>query len=280
VDVTEGTYPCVSVRSTDATTGDVTITVLTDGFSTWTLGVPVLRFGELSVPGEPLAAPATFTVSAAYTDLFGIDDDSVTWTLQSVVGDIVVEGTAAAGVATGTFTDVPVCVYLLEATLTDAGTGATTTLTHEYVVVYDPDGGFVTGGGWIDSPVGAYTADETLTGRATFGFVAKYRKGADVPDGNTEFQFRAGDLEFRATSYDWLVVAGRTHAKFKGTGTVNGVDGHQFMVTAVDGEPDTFRIKIWEEATGSVVYDNAVDDLGGTPLGGGSVVVHTTSKDR
>ncbi len=29
------------------------------------------------------------------------------------------------------------------------------------VVIYDPDGGFVTGGGWINSPAGAYSADPT-----------------------------------------------------------------------------------------------------------------------
>ena len=63
-------------------------------------------------------------------------------------------------------------------------------------VVYDPSAGFVTGGGWIDSPAGAYAADTSLSGKATFGFVSKYKKGANVPDGNTEFQFNAGDLNF------------------------------------------------------------------------------------
>jgi hypothetical protein len=87
------------------------------------------------------------------------------------------------------------------------------------VVVYDPSAGFVTGGGWIDSPAGAYTADPTLTGKATFGFVAKYQKGANVPSGNTEFQFKVGNLNFKSTSYEWLVVAG-TQAIFKGVGTI------------------------------------------------------------
>jgi hypothetical protein len=69
--------------------------------------------------------------------------------------------------------------------------------------VYDPSGGFVTGGGWINSPPGAYLPGlgETagLTGKATFGFVAKYQKGANVPDGNTEFQFKARNLNFKST---------------------------------------------------------------------------------
>ena len=76
------------------------------------------------------------------------------------------------------------------------------------VVVYDPEGGFVTGGGWVDSPQGAYVPDPSLTGKATFGFVSKYKKGASVPTGQTEFQFKAGDLNFHSTSYDWPLVTG------------------------------------------------------------------------
>ena len=45
--------------------------------------------------------------------------------------------------------------------------------------------------------------------------MAKYKKGAIVPDGNTQFQFKAGDRNFHSTSYDWLVVAGDA-PKFKG----------------------------------------------------------------
>lgn len=144
------------------------------------------------------------------------------------------------------------------------------------VVVYDPEAGFVTGGGWIDSPAGAYVADADLAGKATFGFVSRYKKGANVPDGNTEFQFKAGDLNFKSTSYEWLVVAGQK-AQFKGEGTVNGEAGYGFMLSAIDGDPDTFRIKI--TGPGGLVYDNQIgaSDTAdpSTALGGGSVVVHT-----
>ena len=47
-----------------------------------------------------------------------------------------------------------------------------------------------------------------LRSDATFGFVAKYRRGASEPIGTTEFQFQAGDLSFHSATYDWLVVAG------------------------------------------------------------------------
>ncbi|MBC7260896.1 MAG: PKD domain-containing protein, partial [Chloroflexi bacterium] len=73
-------------------------------------------------------------------------------------------------------------------------------------VIYDPAAGFVTGGGWIDSPVNEVYQYMNIGGKATFGFVARYKKGATVPDGNTQFQFKAGNLNFHSTSYQWLVV--------------------------------------------------------------------------
>jgi hypothetical protein len=38
-------------------------------------------------------------------------------------------------------------------------------------------------------------------GKGTFGFVSKYKKGATVPTGQTEFMFQAGDLNFHSSSY-------------------------------------------------------------------------------
>ena len=55
-----------------------------------------------------------------------------------------------------------------------------------YISVYDPSGGFVTGGGWINSPAGAFAADPTRVGRATFGFNAKYKKGSTDVTGDTD----------------------------------------------------------------------------------------------
>ena len=145
-------------------------------------------------------------------------------------------------------------------------------------VVYDPSAGFVTGGGWIDSPAGAYKADETLVGKATFGFVSKYQKGASVPTGTTVFDFDLAGLAFSSQNYEWLVAnqAG-TNAQFKGTGMVNGAldpnsNAYKFILWAGDGSPDTFRIRIWwEDAAGEHnVYDNGAEQT----IGGGNIVVH------
>jgi ELWxxDGT repeat protein len=170
-------------------------------------------------------------------------------------------------------------VYGVTVTVKDSH-GETDSQVFEFVVVYDPDGGFVTGGGWITSPAGAYKADEILTGKANFGFVSKYKKGATVPTGQTQFQFKTGDLNFHSTSYDWLVIGG-AQAQHKGLGTINGEGSFRFMLTAKDsainGGPasDTFRIRIWNNDAGEgIVYDNGTDQT----LGGGSIVIHTKEK--
>ena len=171
-------------------------------------------------------------------------------------------------------------VYAVKLTVTNS-CGLEDDELFQYVVIYDPSGGFVTGGGWIDSPEGAYVTDASLIGKANFGFVSKYKKGQSVPDGNTEFQFQAGDLNFKSTSYDWLIIAG-TKAIFKGDGKINGVLGYKFLLSAKDesknGGDDTFRIKIWDAISEVVVYDNqlgAGDDAEAiTVIGGGSIIVH------
>lgn len=149
-----------------------------------------------------------------------------------------------------------------------------------FLAVYDPTAGFVTGGGWIYSNPGDYVPAPSLEGKATFGFVSKYKKGATIPDGNTEFQFQAGDLNFHSDSYDWLVIAGFDRAKYKGVGAINGSGNYEFMLTAVDNgnSGDTFRIKIWDKDNAdTVVYDNKMggdDSYDGTVIGGGNIKVH------
>ncbi|GAA4315764.1 hypothetical protein GCM10023115_26410 [Pontixanthobacter gangjinensis] len=161
---------------------------------------------------------------------------------------------------------------------------------HDYVVIYDPNGGFVTGGGWIESPENAYTADPTLTGRANFGFNAKYKSGknnvAEV-DGKTNFQFKAGDLHFKSSSHeDMSLVISGSKATYRGIGSINGHnETYKFLVTVIDGELtgssdiDRYRIKIWND--GNVIYDNNIKNGNtaenadpATAIAGGSIVIH------
>ncbi|WP_372883100.1 PKD domain-containing protein [Psychromonas sp.] len=242
--------------------------------------------GELAVTTEPLPLGNPVYIEASVSD----PDTSDNLTARIEWGDGTYTDyapllTTGAGTLTGTHSYSQPGVYTIDVTLTDIA-GAMDTASYSYVAVYDPSAGFVTGGGWFDSPAGAYIEEPELTGKAQFGFVAKYKKGKSVPDGNTQFQFKAGGLNFHSTVYDWLVIAG-AKALFKGVGQVNGTEGYGFILSAKDGDlngegSDSFRIKIWRLDTEEVIYDNqlgAEDDAEApTTLGGGSIVVHSAKK--
>ena len=142
------------------------------------------------------------------------------------------------------------------------------------LIVYDPEDGSVSGEGRIDSPNGAYTADRSLTGKATFKIVSKYEKGNVTPSGQTEFVFTPANMTFKSTSYDWLVISG-AEARCKGSGKINNSGDYGFILIIVDGklrgkdEADKFRIKIWNKANGNILYDNW--------MGGPEEVLPTTS---
>ncbi|HEV8636009.1 MAG TPA: hypothetical protein VG370_17430, partial [Chloroflexota bacterium] len=171
----------------------------------------------------------------------------------------------------------------LRITVTDDDGGVAAT-TYQYVVIFDPNGGYVAGSGWIQSGPGAYLANPSLTGTARFGFNSKYQKGVSVPTGSTDFSFSVGGFSFKSTSYEWLVVQ-NYKAQYKGVGQVNGQGDYGFQITAIDGqllvtkEPDRFRIRIWDRATGQVVYDNRRgDDPNGeasTAIDGGNITIHS-----
>jgi phosphosulfolactate phosphohydrolase-like enzyme len=243
-------------------------------------GCEPLAVASLTAPAAPLALGTAATVTAHFA---AADNDSgriCSFDWGDGTFDPGLDASGATVAASHTYATPG--VYRVTVTAENA-CGDVDIAVHEFVVIYDPEGGFVTGGGWINSPVDAYAANPALTGKANFGFVSKYLKGANVPTGNTEFQFKAGDLNFKSTSYDWLVVAG-AKAKFKGSGTINGAGDFAFQLTATDGQAsggggaDTFRIKIWSKSGGGVIYDNQPSDAdtadATTALGGGSIVVH------
>ena len=159
-------------------------------------------------------------------------------------------------------------VYTVNLTIEDYF-GRTDSEIYEFVVVYDPSAGFVTGGGWIDSPEGAYKLNQSISGKANFGFNSKYKKNSPIPTGNTNFNFQEADLHFQSTCYYWLVIAGSI-AIYMGNGTVNDEGNYEFVVTIVDSEDDKFGIKIMDKDNDKeIIYDNGL-----TTLGGGQIKIH------
>lgn len=276
--------------------GNTTVTLrVTDSrgvFSECTAMVTVLNpnpvvtlTGPASGALYEINTPVNFT--ATFTDAGG-GTHSGTWLFDSIsqAATIVEPSGATPGSANANYTFTAAGVYTVKLTVVDScgGSGTADQIggIDLLVVVYDPSAGFVTGGGWIDSLAGAYVPEPTLTGKANFGFVSKYQKGANVPTGNTEFQFKTGNLNFSSTVYQWLVVAG-AKAQYKGEGTINGAGNYGFLLTATDGQInggggiDQFRIKIWDRNTGGKVYDNALnapDDADPQAISGGNIVIH------
>jgi hypothetical protein len=234
----------------------------------------------------PIGTAVAFTGS--FTDNSG-DVHTAQWKFDGIISPGTVNETSKT--VSGSYTFTAPGIYFVQLTVTDQCGGANTATKvgafDAMVVIYDPNGGFVTGGGFINSAVGSYAANPSLAGRANFGFVSKYGKGASAPDGETEFQFQLGNLNFHSTSYDWLVVAG-AKGQYKGSGTVNGAAGYGFLLSAVDGQvqggggTDKFRMKIINKTTGGVVYDNQMGapdtTTAATVIAGGSIVVHSNTK--
>ncbi|WP_224995324.1 T9SS type A sorting domain-containing protein [Cesiribacter sp. SM1] len=246
---------------------------------------PVIN--SITGPAGPVQVRTGVTLTANFTDT---NLESATWRLitnDAVVNEYSCKNCIEGNTISGSLNPEP-GVYIVELEVSDA-CGITHKLQYEYVVIYDPNGGFVTGGGWIESPANAMLSG--VSGRANFGFNAKYKNGktntAEV-DGHTNFQFKAGNLHFSSFEHEdmSLVISGKK-ATYTGYGTVNGSGVHRFRVIAIDGDanggsgPDQFRIKIWGNGSNSdedVLYDNhrgiaESSDLA-TVLGGGSIVIH------
>ncbi len=236
---------------------------------------PVLA--GITAPLSPVAINSTVSASADFGDN-NLHEATWDWGNGTSPGTI----DAVSGKITGSRSYSTPGVHTVTLSVTDA-CGATATASLRYVVVYDPSGGFVTGGGWFNSPAGAYAPNPSATGKAHFGFVSRYQKGASQPVGTTHLEFEAAGMAFHSSSYEWLVVAGG-QAQYKGTGTLNGQGGYKFLLTAVDGQmnggtgSDRLRIKIWQEGQPLAEYDNqrgaGEEAPAATALGGGSILVH------
>ncbi|MFC1712585.1 PKD domain-containing protein [Candidatus Poribacteria bacterium] len=147
----------------------------------------------------------------------------------------------------------------------------------EYVVVYDTNDEFIAGSGQVDSPPNAYISNPEFSGRASFGFISKHKKGEDTPIGNAELRFHVANLDFYSKEYQWSMV-NSSDVQFSGRGTINDRGDYGFILTATDGsiggdgDVDGFRIRIWEEqnvggvTSDLIVYDNQPGDYDTAPL--------------
>jgi predicted extracellular nuclease len=227
--------------------------------------------GPVILPANLVKVSSAVNVSANFSDPGTLDTHTAIWNWgdgSTSVG--VVTETNGSGSAAGSHSYTTAGLYTITAVVTDKD-GASSQSVSETLVVYNPQGGFVTAAGWFNSPAGAYLEKPTRRGPALTTFVVSYLKNDNKPIGSLDFIFLVGNLQFSATGFDWLVVD-QVHktAQFQGSGRINGHGNYKFMVWAADAKPDTFHIKIWDGSTGSVIYDN----LAPQPLISGSIVIY------
>ncbi len=211
--------------------------------------------GDIGVnPSGPISVNTSTNATASFSDPGVLDTHTAVWNWgDGTTTNGIVTETNGSGSVTGSHSYSVAGVYTLLLTVTDKD-GGVGTKQYQYVVVYDPSAGFVTGGGQIESPAGAEVSAPDTTGTAFFGISAKYTPGSSTPAGSVGYTFTNGNLVLASTSIDWLVVNGNV-AFLSGQGTINGSGSYSFLVSTIDGSPDMLRIKI-TDSSGSTVYDN------------------------
>jgi hypothetical protein len=138
---------------------------------------------SVSAPIDPVRLGGSVSVTTKYADA-GPQDSHTCRFVWNDGPDTTLSG--AAGTCTASHVYSATGVYPVTVYVTDDDTGDTSA-TFEYVVVYDPSGGFVTGGGWFNSPAGAYGLDPSLTGKASFGFAPRSSTSTARPTSGWSF---------------------------------------------------------------------------------------------
>jgi hypothetical protein len=274
----ENDVPVDCTTSIDPIAGTITCTV--KSLSPFVLAIKsALQLSVVAAPADPVFLGIAINASATFTDESpGLHTATIAWGDGTTSAGAVTES-GGAGSVQGSHVYASAGVYPITIAISNTTGGETASQTFQYVVVYDPYGGFVTGSGQIESPAGAIPSKPLVTGKAKIGVGARYSKKASVPTGTTDLSLSVGSFSFNfnSTSYEWLVVSG-ARAQYQGRGKVDGAGDYGFLLTVVAGKPDRLRLKIWNRNGGAIVYDNQMNaandaDLT-TALTGGSIAVH------
>jgi type VI secretion system Hcp family effector len=234
---------------------------------TWKVDTKPPAVLDAAAAPTPIGSPVTLTakisdVLAGNTNIASAQYslDGITWLPMSATDGAFNSPEEAVK---ATFGPLAPGVYTLRIRGTDAAGNTSIPVTLE-LPVFDPDK-FVTGGGFIKTSTGA---------KADININVGYDHNETTPDGRVTFKL--GSLNFASTDLDYLIVVGNT-AHIAGDGQINGSGDYSFEVWMTDGNlgggagGDTFRIRIVDNATGAVVFDN------GTPasLAGGNLKIHS-----
>jgi photosystem II stability/assembly factor-like uncharacterized protein len=116
----------------------------------------------------------------------------------------------------------------------------------------------------LANPAPAVTSGPIVMGVINFDFSANPAAAKNAKAENL-INLILGDFEFSALSYDFKALAG-PRTQFKGVGKVNHEAGYSYTLTVIDGQAnngggvDRFRLKIRNDKTGEIVFDNQTGD--------------------
>lgn len=221
------------------------------------------------VTGNSFRIGSTVNFAGVFWDKPG-NKHTATWSIDdntTVKGTVTEPSGPKNGKVIGSCKFTTTGVYRLQMNVTDQTRVTSYCNTNEdqeaIVVIYDPNGGYTYGGGYFNSPAGAFASDPTATGKANFGYTVNYYKGATLPKGETQFEFKVGDFQYNALNFDYLSVASPGYkAVFSGSGRIiGGISGVNFTMYVIDGAldgtgVDKVRLKIYNKNTGHIYYDN------------------------
>jgi Tol biopolymer transport system component len=220
-----------------------------------------------SLSADPIAVGGVTTVTAyAWDDGSGIESGTV------IVGDDAPIPMAWSGVAftADIGTDLAPDLYPVTVRVRDAA-GNETTSDPQTLVVYDPNGGSVSGTGWIVPDPSAGDQLPGIDGRAkgSFSLAARYKSDDAPPSGS--FVFTYGKLfKLQSERLDWLVVTAQDTAYFQGVASIRNDGVYPFRVMVRDGAatgtPDHLVLEVCGCAsfteTGPMMY-RASGEVGG-----------------
>jgi hypothetical protein len=221
------------------------------------------------ITGNSFRIGSTVNFAGVFWDKPG-NKHTATWSIDdntTVKATVTEPSGPKNGKVTGSYKFTTAGVYRLQMNVTDQNRVTSYCNTNEdqeaIVVIYDPNGGYTYGGGYFNSPAGALASDATVTGKANFGYTVNYYKGATLPKGETQFEFKVGDFQYNALNFDYLSVASPGYkAVFAGSGRIiGGISGVNFTMYVIDGAldgtgVDKVRLKIYNKNTGYIYYDN------------------------
>ena len=201
--------------------------------------------GPINIPVSLNPINTTILANASFTDPGSLDTHTATWDWgDGTTSAGTINETAGNGTASASHTYTVAGVYNVTLKITDKDVAVSNLSEFQFVVIYDPNGGFVTGGGQINSPAGALVAQPNVTGRGTFGFNAKYQRNGRLHS-ELEFELQGADFHFHAQEAQWLVINGAQDALFQQDGVKASFEKlHACYCKA--GVPDRCRTRLYD----------------------------------